>query len=137
MGYCKLQIIGHLGQNARVNIVNGKQVVNISCCYTEKWKDAQGNTKEKSLWVDASYWSDSSTIVQYLIKGQQVMLEGVPDVRTYENNSRQVVAQITLRVTNLVLLGSANRDNNNNSSLVNKPVDKETDISQDDNEVPF
>ena len=105
--------------------------------YTEKWKDAQGNTKEKSLWVDASYWSDSSTIVQYLIKGQQVMLEGVPDVRTYENNSRQMVAQITLRVTNLVLLGSANRDNNNNSSLVNKPVDKETDISQDDNEVPF
>ena len=65
------------------------------------------------------------------------MLEGVPDVRTYENNSRQMVAQITLRVTNLVLLGSANRDNNNNSSLVNKPVDKETDISQDDNEVPF
>ena len=76
-------------------------------------------------------------IGHYLIKGQQVMLEGVPDVRTYENNSRQMVAQITLRVTNLVLLGSANRDNNNNSSLVNKPVDKETDISQDDNEVPF
>ena len=72
---------------------------------TEKWKDAQGVQKEKSLWVDVSYWTDSTQIAQYLRKGQQIFVEGIPDVRTYENSSRQTVAQLTLRATQIQLLG--------------------------------
>ena len=113
MGYCKLQIIGNLGGDCRVNIVNGKQVINVNVCYTEKWKDAAGVTKEKSLWIDAAYWSESSAIAQYLKKGQQVMIEGIPDVRTYENSQRQTVAQLTMRVNQLVLLGSSKKEDTN------------------------
>lgn len=135
MGYLKLQIIGNLGGDVRVGIVNGKQVLNMSVCYTEKWKDQSGVQKEKSIWLDAAYWNDSTAIAQYLKKGQQVFLEGIPDVKTYENNNRQVVAQLTLRVNQLQLLGGQRQD----SSQSNAPAPQQegSDIPQEKSDLPF
>ena len=48
----KLQAIGHLGKDAIVNNVNGKNVINFTVAHTEKFKDAQGVQKDKTVWVD-------------------------------------------------------------------------------------
>ena len=57
-----LQVIGHLGNDANVNNVNGKTVVNFSVAHSEKWKDAQGNDKDKTTWVSCAYWSEKVNV---------------------------------------------------------------------------
>lgn len=100
----KLQIIGHLGKDCTVNDVNGKQVINFSVAHTDKFKDAQGNQKERTTWVECAYWNDSQLLPKYLLKGSQVFAEGQPEVRTWEGNNGHG-ASMTIRVTNIQLLG--------------------------------
>lgn len=101
----KMQLIGHLGRDCMTNVVNGKSVMNFTVAHSEKFKDAQGNQKDKTIWVDCAYWSDRTGIAPYLKKGTQIFAEGIPDLRTYTKNDGSFGASLTLRVLNIQLLG--------------------------------
>ena len=101
----KLQIIGNLGKDCVVNNVNGKTVINFSIAHTEKFKDAQGNQKDKTIWVDCAYWTDRTGITPYLTKGKTVYVEGSPEVKTYTTNDGRSGASLTMRVQNVQLVG--------------------------------
>lgn len=102
----KLNVIGHLGKDALVNNVNGRNVINFTVAHTEKFKDAQGTQKERTVWVDCAYWTDRTAIAPYLKKGTQVYVEGNPDVRVYTNPQGVATGVITLRVNTVQLLGT-------------------------------
>ena len=138
----KLQVIGNLGKDCVTNNVNGKTVMNFTVAHTEKFRDAQGNQKDRTIWVDCAYWSDRTGIAPYLRKGQQVYVEGNPDLRTYTKNDGSFGATLTIRVLSIQLLGgrpenaggggyaggetnyAAPKSNNvPSSSDVNEPVD--------------
>ena len=102
----KLLVIGHLGKDATVNQVNGKNVINFTVAHSEKYKDAQGVQVDRTTWVDCAYWSDRTAIAPYLKKGSQVYVEGTPDVRSYTTNDGRVGATLTLRVLNIQLIGT-------------------------------
>ena len=102
----KLQVIGNLGKDAQVNNVNGKSVINFNVAHTERFKDAQGNQKDRTTWVDCSYWTDRTAVAPYLKKGTQVYVEGTPDVRTYTTADGRNGASLTLRIASVQLLGS-------------------------------
>jgi single-strand DNA-binding protein len=102
----KLQVIGNLGKDCVTNTVNGKNVINFNVAHTEKFKDAQGNQKDKTIWVECAYWTDRTGIAPYLKKGTQVYAEGTPEVRTYPKNDGTTGISLTLRVQNVQLLGS-------------------------------
>jgi single-strand DNA-binding protein len=104
----KLQVIGNLGKDCVTNLVNGKNVINFNVANTEKFRDAQGNQKEKTVWVDCAYWTDKTAIAPYLKKGTQVYAEGVPDLRTYQKTDGTQGVSLTLRVQSVQLLGSRN-----------------------------
>lgn len=106
----KMQAIGHLGKDAIVNNVNGKNVINFSIAHTEKFKDSQGNQKEKTQWVECAYWTDRTAIAPYLTKGAQVYVEGGPEVVTYPKNDGTTGTSLRLRVTNIQLLGGGQKD---------------------------
>ncbi len=111
----KLNVIGHLGKDAVVNNANGKSVINFSIAHTEKLKDAQGNSKDKTIWVDCAYWTDRTAIAPYLKKGTQVYAEGSPDIRTYTTADGRNGATLTLRIQSVQLLGGkAEGDNGGN-----------------------
>lgn len=113
----KLQIIGHLGKDAIVKDVNGKNVINFSVAHSEKFKDSQGVQKERTTWVECAYWTDRTAIAPYLIKGTQVYAEGYPDVEAYTNREGQQAATLRMRVQNVQLLGS-NPGNGSNTGNV-------------------
>lgn len=102
----KLQVIGNLGKDCVTNAVNGKNVINFNVAHTEKFRDAQGNQKDKTIWVECAYWTDRTGIAPYLRKGTQVYVEGSPEVRTYTKNDGTTAASLTLRVQSVQLLGS-------------------------------
>ena len=72
----KLQVIGNLGADCIQKEVNGKTVINFNVAHSEKYKDAQGNLKERTTWVNCAYWTDKTAIVPYLTKGTTVYAEG-------------------------------------------------------------
>ena len=102
----KLQVIGNLGKDCVTNNVNGKTVMNFTVAHTERFRDAQGNQKDKTIWVDCAYWSDRTGIAPYLRKGTQVYVEGNPEIRTFTKQDGSFGASLTLRVQSVQLLGS-------------------------------
>lgn len=119
----KLQIIGHLGQDATVNNVNGKTVINFSVAHSEKFKNKDGAEVNKSIWVSCAYWTDRTAIAPYLKKGGQVYVEGYPEAKTYRNqNTNEVMPQLSLRVSSIQLLSSAKpSQEQNNTDFINQP----------------
>ena len=101
----KMQVIGRLGKDCIVNTVNGKNVINFSVAHSEKYKDSQGNSQEKTTWVDCAYWTDRTAVAPYLTKGTQVFVEGSPEVRSFTRQDGTAGASLSLRVREVQLLG--------------------------------
>lgn len=106
----KLQIIGNLGKDCIVKEVNGKNVINFSVAHSERYKDAQGNQKERTTWVECAYWTDRTAIAQYLVRGKTVYAEGYPEADAYTNKEGQAAATLRMRVQNVQLLGGGNTE---------------------------
>ncbi len=107
----KLQIIGNLGKDCIVKDVNGKTVINFSVAHTERFKDAQGNQKERTTWVECAYWTDKTAVSQYLTKGKTVYAEGSPEADAYMNKDNQAAATLRMRVQSLQLVGGIGGEN--------------------------
>ena len=124
----KLQIVGNLGKDCITKEVNGKNVINFSVAHTERYKDAQGNPKERTTWVECAYWTDRTAVAQYLTKGKMVYAEGSPDADAYTNKEGVAAATLRMRVLNLQLLGgntdnpTANVGNVSNAGYTQAPV---------------
>ncbi len=120
----KLQVIGNLGKDCIVKEVNGKNVINFSVAHSERYKDAQGNQKERTTWVECAYWTDRTAVAQYLTKGKTVYAEGTPEADGYTNKDGNVSATLRMRVQTVQLLGGNSGDTqgapaNNYSSATN------------------
>jgi single-strand DNA-binding protein len=137
----KLQIIGNLGADCLVKEVSGKAVINFNVAHTERFKDSQGNPKERTTWVNCAYWTERTAVAQYLKKGKMVFAEGSPEAEAYTNRDNQPAATLRLRVRDLQLLGGnsdsgqGNNDSGNNSGNHKVPVPADIDDSVDD--LPF
>lgn len=137
----KLQIVGNLGADCIQKEVNGKNVINFNVAHTEKFKDGQGQLKEKTTWVNCAYWTDRTAVAQYLKKGKQVYVEGSPEAEAYMSKDNQPAATLRLRVRDLQLLGgntdgsTENSSYQRSSSTDNKAVTADMEEPADD--LPF
>lgn len=102
----KIQIIGHVGQDAKVNQVNDKKVINFSVAHTERFKDKDsGKEVEKTVWLNCQYWVDNTRIAEYLTKGRMVYAEGYPSANIFTNKDGQKMSGLNCRITSVQLLG--------------------------------
>ena len=122
----KLQVIGNLGKDCLTNSVNGKSVMNFNVAHTEKYKDASGQQKERTTWVECAYWTDRTAIAQYLTKGKQVFVEGTPEARSFQRNDGTPGSSLSLRVREVQLLGgrgdSGSAPSYGNTASASSPV---------------
>jgi single-strand DNA-binding protein len=131
----RTQVIGNLGKDCTTNQVNGRNVINFSVAHSEKYKDAQGVQKEKTIWVECAYWTERAGIAPYLRKGQQVFVDGVPDLRSYTRNDGSAGAALVLNVRSVQLLGSSHRDDGEEGSAAQRPATATLETGSD--ELPF
>ncbi len=129
----KLQIIGNLGKDCIVKEVNGKNVINFSVAHTERYKDSQGNQKDRTTWVECAYWTDRTAVAQYLTKGRTVYAEGSPEADAYTNKEGVAAATLRMRVQNVQLLGTnSNENNSSNQGMVGNPESTSTSMPKTD-----
>ena len=62
----KIQFIGHIGNDAIVNDINGKKVINFNAAHSEYYVNKDGVKINKSIWVSFSYWTDNLKILPYV-----------------------------------------------------------------------
>ena len=62
-----IKLQGAIGNLERTSPTPGKRknVINLPYLH-RKFKDAQGNQKDKTIWVECAYWTDRTGIAPYL-----------------------------------------------------------------------
>jgi single-strand DNA-binding protein len=83
----RIQLIGRLGKDPESRFMpSGKNVAHFSLAVSERWKTADGESKENTEWVNVEAWNRLGEICQqYLHKGSLIYLEGRLKTDKYED----------------------------------------------------
>ena len=106
----KLEVIGNLGADARIETQNGRQFVALSIADTRRTTDEQGQVHETTDWISATINGDGGKIFPYLKKGVKVYASGDCAIRQFHSEKqRALVAGLKLFVRDIELI-STNTD---------------------------
>lgn len=85
----RVQLIGRLGKDPESRFTpTGKSVTHFSLAVSNRWKSAEGETKEYTEWVNIEVWGRLGEVCQqYLHKGSLVFLEGRLKTDKYDDKS--------------------------------------------------
>jgi single-strand DNA-binding protein len=97
----KVILLGNLGQDPDIkNLPNGGQVANLSIATSETWKDKNGERQERTQWHRVVVWSEGlvKVIDRYLAKGDQIMVVGQLETRSWESEGvKKYATEVVLR----------------------------------------
>ncbi|MCS7074256.1 MAG: single-stranded DNA-binding protein [Bacteroidia bacterium] len=136
----KLTLIGNLGADAEIRDVNTSKVITFSVAHTEKIKG-----EDKTTWVRCNYWrnqGDSTAVSEYLKKGTQVYVEGVPSMNIYTKQDGTTGVSFECRVSVIQLLGNrpsvlSDTSTTNSYSTPSKTNSPTDDFPPADDDLPF
>ena len=76
--YNKVILMGHLTRDVETKgLQGGSTVGNFGMAVNRKWKDAKGNAKDETLFVDITAWGkQAETLANYVHKGDPLFVEG-------------------------------------------------------------
>ncbi len=77
--YQRLVLVGHVGRDPEMRYTpQGTPVTSFSVATNRRYKTADGQQKEETVWFRVTVWNkQAETVNQYVTKGQQVLVEGV------------------------------------------------------------
>ena len=83
----RIQLIGRLGKDPENRFTpTGKTVAHFSLAISERWKSAEGESKENTEWVNVEAWGRLGEVCkQYLHKGSLIYIEGRLKTDKYED----------------------------------------------------
>jgi single-strand DNA-binding protein len=82
----RVQLIGRLGKDPEARFTpGGRKVAHFSLAVSQRWKTAEGESREATEWVNVEAWARLAEICeQYLHKGSLVYVEGRLKTDRYE-----------------------------------------------------
>lgn len=99
-------IIGNLGANARIVDVNGSKFITFRVAVTEKRKQGDSTVNE-TTWYSCTYNRAESAVINYLVTGQQVYIQGKPSYRLYDSAVHKCkMLDVSISVDRLELVGN-------------------------------
>ena len=98
-------IIGHIGNDAEVKNVNGKEFTTFRVAHTDKWTDTDGKPHEQTTWVDVVI-NGKPNVLPYLTKGTMIYASGSCQLRIYSSpKDRCMKAGLTINAKTIELVG--------------------------------
>lgn len=138
----KVMLIGYLGDDPELKYTpSNKAVANFSMATSERWKDAQGNQKEKTEWHRLVAWGDTAeNAAKYLKKGHRVYLEG--SIGTQQWTDKQGATRYTTQITVRLIKFLEKKEQNGSNQPQSKPNPPATAAPEgppipDDGDIPF
>ncbi|MEI6306595.1 MAG: single-stranded DNA-binding protein [Deltaproteobacteria bacterium] len=85
----KVMLIGNLGKDPEVRYTaSGQAVASFNLATSEKFKNKNGESEERTEWHRITLWSRLAEIAgEYLTKGKTVYIEGRLQTRKWQDNS--------------------------------------------------
>lgn len=89
---------GYLGNDATMQNKNENSQIVFSMAHTDIYKDANGEKKERTMWLNCVYWSNNEKLKALLVKGSLVSVLGTFNVNSYVdgNGNAQHIVYITV-----------------------------------------
>ena len=102
----KVQLIGNLGNNPEVKIVEGgKKMAKFSVATNETYKNAKGEKVVETQWHNLIAWGKVAEIAEkFLQKGSEVALEGKLISRSYNDKDGNKKYVTEVQINELLLL---------------------------------
>lgn len=100
----KITIVGNLGKDAVIRNTTGKDILTFNVAVTEKYKNRDGENVETVSWYGCMF--RSTGLAAYLKKGDKVLVHGKLTAKTYVNDKRETVLDLSVSVDYVELLGS-------------------------------
>ena len=137
-GLTKVQIIGHLGKDPEMRYTpSGKPVTTFSVAVSRSWNSADGERHSETEWFNVVAWGNLAEICkQYLVKGQQVFVEGRLQTRRWDDKEGQKHTSVEIVANEMMMLGDR-RDANNNHTQEADLSSAENGSSMAEDEFPF
>lgn len=89
MYHNQVTIVLTLGKDAQSKQVGERNVINFNGASTRKWRDQSGQDKEKTDWFEVQLWCKTTGLLQYLTKGQSVLVTGSLATREWEKDGQK------------------------------------------------
>lgn len=97
----KLEIIGNLGKDSEIKVINGKNYNAFPVAVSEGYGE-----NKKTTWVNVmKFAGENDKLGQYLTKGTKVYVSGKPTVSAYTNKNNELSSDISLWANDIELVG--------------------------------
>lgn len=102
----KAEIIGNLGDDAKVMQGNFKPFTSMNVAHQRKFTKQDGTPVAETIWVNVVINWDSSKLLPYLKKGTKVFCRGAVRLRTFTGHDGMTHAGIDIMADDVELCGS-------------------------------
>lgn len=137
----KVILIGRLGGDPELKYTpNGTAQAKLNLATSERWKDNDGNNKEKTEWHRIITWRRQAEFAgEWLKKGQLVCVEGKLQTRSWEQDGeKKYMTEIV--ADNITMLGSkgdsGGKSPDSAPNTENSP-DESKEMEDEDDDLPF
>ncbi|MFK8046248.1 MAG: single-stranded DNA-binding protein [Crocinitomicaceae bacterium] len=103
----KVQLIGNLGQAPEIiSFDSGNKLAKLSLATSETYKNAKGEKQTDTQWHNVVAWGKTADIIEkYLVKGQEVAIEGKLVNKSYETKEGEKRYRTEIQISELLMLG--------------------------------
>jgi len=100
-------IIGHLGRDPEMRYTpSGRPVTTYSVATSRSWNTSDGDRRSDTEWFNVVAWGSLAEICkQYLVKGQQVYIEGRLQTRRWEDDDGNKRTTVEIVAKEMIMLG--------------------------------
>ncbi len=114
----KVTLIGNLGADPEVRSTsNGARVATLSVATSRQWKNASGESQEKTEWHRVVLWNNARSgqgladiAERYCKKGDKIYVEGSIEYRTWQDREGQTRYTTEIRGRELIMLSGRSGD---------------------------
>jgi len=114
-GLNKVMIIGRLGKDPEMRYTpSGRPVTNFSVATSRSWNTSEGERRTETEWFNVVAWGSLAEICnQYLVKGQQVYVEGRLQSRSWEDSEGKRHTAVEIVANEMIMLGDRRSSEDN------------------------
>lgn len=129
----KVMLIGHLGRDPEMRYTpSGRPVTTFTVAASRSWNTTEGERRTETEWFNIVVWGNLAEICkQYLVKGQQVYIEGRLQTRRWDDAEGGKHSTVEVVANEMMILGDR-RDNNHSHTAEAQEAE-----SIEEDEYPF